>query len=333
VKQGQFESLYQAHWQNFERMLESLAPDYRLSRERREELALSPEEYAQFSRLYRKVCHYHTLAKERRYSSALVDRLSLLVVKGYQVQYRRQHRFTKALKDFFVRDFPRLIRQEWRYVVVAHLLLYVPAVVLFIAILSSPELVYTMMGPQQVENFEQMYDPANRVLGEARDSESNWMMFGYYINNNIGVSFRCFASGIVVGLGTIFFLVYNGLIFGAVAGHLTNMEFQETFWTFVIAHGSFELTAIAFSGAAGLKLGMGVLAPGNLTRGEALKRNGRIAIQIMFGVILMLVAAAFVEAFWSSNNSFSPQHKYFIGALLWAIVAVYFSFGGRRGAR
>ncbi|WP_331351678.1 stage II sporulation protein M, partial [Cellvibrio sp. UBA7671] len=83
----------------------------------------------------------------------------------------------------------------------------------------------------------------------ARESSTNIEMFGFYISNNIGVSFRTFASGILFGVGSIFFLVYNGLLMGAVSGHLTNAGFTETFFTFVVGHGSFELTAICISGA------------------------------------------------------------------------------------
>ena len=69
------------------------------------------------------------------------------------------------------------------------------------------------------------------------------MMFGYYIKNNIGISFRTFAGGMLFGLGSVFFLVYNGLAIGATAGHLTQAGFASTFYPFVAGHGSFELTA------------------------------------------------------------------------------------------
>jgi len=154
-------------------------------------------------------------------------------------------------------------------------------------------------------------------------------MFGFYISNNISVSFRTFASGILFGVGSIFFLVFNGLLMGAVAGHLTNAEFTQTFFSFVVGHGSFELTAIAISGAAGLKLGYSLLAPGNLMRKESLMRASKVAIQLVYGVIIMLVIAAFIEAFWSSNNVLMPWQKYLVGGFLWALVIGYFVFSGR----
>ncbi|WP_331351679.1 stage II sporulation protein M, partial [Cellvibrio sp. UBA7671] len=52
-----------------------------------------------------------------------------------------------------------------------------------------------------------------------------------------------------------------------------------------------------------------MLAPGNLTRIESLKRAAAIAIKLVYGVIIMLVIAAFIEAFWSSNNILLPWQK------------------------
>jgi len=324
MKQGSFETYHAPEWTRLESILDTLE-----SRRKRQE-GLSDEDYLQFSQLYRRICHYHSLARERKYSSTLVDMLDDLVARGYRLQYRREHRFRQQFTRFFVLDFPQLIRREWRYFLVANILFYLPALILAIAILRFPELVYSIVDPQQAAQMESMYDPANRVLGEARDSGSNWMMFGFYINNNIGISFRCFATGILYGIGSIFFVLYNGLLLGAVSGHLINMGFTQTFFSFVIAHGAFELTAINISGAAGLKLGMALLSPGNLTRRESLKKNGLIAIQMMYGVVAMLLVAAFIEAFWSSNNVFEYWQKYLVGFLTWSLVCIYFGFAGRR---
>lgn len=320
MKQGQFEQVYQSLWQGLTKDITELEkPNGRLT----------ADELTSFASRYRKICHLHALAEDRRYSSHLVDTLSDLVVRGHQQLYRRKQPIVHQLTRFIVADFPRLVRQQQSYIWWATALLYLPAILLFLAILWQPDLVYTVTSPEQVSQFEEMYDPGNRVLGSARDSETNMQMFGFYIYNNISVSFRTFASGIMLGVGSIFFLVFNGLLFGAVSGHLTNAGFTETFFTFVIAHGSFELTAIAIAGAAGLKLGYSLLAPGNFTRLESLKRGAAIAIKLMYGVIIMLVIAAFIEAFWSSNNIFDPWQKYLVGGFLWLLVISYFVFSGR----
>lgn len=321
MKQGQFEAIYQPICARFEELLGELE---------KKKSVLPDAELAEFAPLYRKLCHFHALAKDRQYSSYLVDHLGDLVIRGHQQLYRRKQPLAHQFLRFVVTDFPHLVRQEQRYFWVATALLYLPGLLLFLAVLWQPDLVYTMMSPEQVTSFEGMYDPEYRTIGSARESGTNWQMFGFYISNNISVSFRTFATGLAWGLGSIFFLVYNGLIFGAVAGHLTNAEFTQTFFTFVVGHGSFELTAIVISGAAGLKLGYNLLAPGNRTRLDALKLAGAVAIRLVYGVIIMLVIAAFVEAFWSSNNLLTPALKYAVGGFFWLLVIAYFTLSGRQ---
>lgn len=321
MKQGQFEQLYQPLWHVLEMQIVELE---------KSDGQLTSEELASFASRYRRLCHFHALARDRHYSSHLVDKLGDLVVRGHQQLYRRKQPFFQQFISFIVAGFPRLVREQQAYIWWATALLYVPGLLIYAAILWQPDLVYTITSPDQVSSFEEMYDPANRTLGAARESDTNVQMFGYYISNNIGVSFRTFASGILFGVGSIFFLVFNGLLMGAVAGHLTNAQFTETFFSFVVGHGSFELTAICISGAAGLKLGYALLAPGNFTRVESLKRASAIAIRLVYGVIIMLVIAAFIEAFWSSNNILMPWQKYLVGGFLWALVIGYLVFSGRQ---
>jgi len=176
-----------------------------------------------------------------------------------------------------------------------------------------------------------MYDPDSGHLGRSveRAASEDWAMFGYYIMHNIGIAFQTFASGLLFGLGSAFFLIFNGLMIGAVAGHLTYLGYGQTFWSFVIGHGAFELSAIALAGAAGLQLGWAMIAPGRQTRVEALRLAARKSVLMICGVMLFLLIAAFIEAYWSSKTAPAPMTKYLVGAALWGLVAVYLLFAGR----
>jgi len=114
-----------------------------------------------------------------------------------------------------------------------------------------------------------------------------------------------------------------------VAGYLTARGHGENFYSFVVTHGAFELTAIVLAGAAGLRLGHALLAPGRRTRLEALKHAAGDAIVVVYGVIGMLVLAAAIEAFWSSARWVLPWVKYTVGALCWALVAAYLGWQGK----
>lgn len=68
-------------------------------------------------------------------------------------------------------------------------------------------LIYSLVSPEQVREFEAMYDPAQRKLGRERGSDSDLLMFGYYIKHNISIAFRTFSGGILFGVGTVFSLL------------------------------------------------------------------------------------------------------------------------------
>jgi uncharacterized membrane protein SpoIIM required for sporulation len=88
------------------------------------------------------------------------------------------------------------------------------------------------------------------------------------------------------------------------------------------------------SGAAGLRLGLAVIAPGNLSRKAALVAAAKPAVRVMYGAALMFLAAAFIEAFWSPLTEVPFRTKIIIGIVLWAALLAYFLFAGRaRAAR
>ena len=118
------------------------------------------------------------------------------------------------------------------------------------------------------------------------------MMFGHYIRNNIGVAFQCFAGGLFAGLGSIFFLAFNGAFGGAIAGYLTGRGLGSTFYSFIVTHAAFELTAIVLAGAAGLRIGHSLMAPGRQTRVQSLIFASRQSVVLLYGVFAMLVVAA-----------------------------------------
>jgi uncharacterized membrane protein SpoIIM required for sporulation len=320
MKQSQFEQRHQDDWQRFAERLETL------ERSRRKNEAGDG-----FAEAYRHICQQLALAQARGYSSHLIDPLQQLAMRGHQQLYRHRSQFAAQLLSFVLADFPRLVRSEWRLVALAGALFFGSLIIMGVLVYAWPDLIYSVVSPAQVGEMESMYDPAARRLGQAaeRGSSTDWMMFGYYIMHNIGIAFQTFASGLLFGLGSLFFLFFNGLMIGAVAGHLTNVGFGETFWPFVVGHGAFELTAIALAGAAGLKLGWALLAPGSLRRGEALRMAAKTSVRLMGGVMLFLLIAAFIEAYWSSMTWPQPITKYSVGATLWALVAAYLIFAGR----
>jgi uncharacterized membrane protein SpoIIM required for sporulation len=320
MKQSLFESRHQRQWQTFAEQLTQL-----------EQGQAKAAEVADFPHQYRRLCQHLALAQERGYSSYLVDPLQQLALRGHQQLYRHRSQLAANALSFVLADFPRLVREQWRFVLIASLLFFGSLVGIALRVYLFPDLIYSIVSPQQVAEMQAMYDPDASRLGRAaeRASSEDWMMFGYYVMHNIGIAFQTFAAGLLFGLGSVFFLIFNGLIIGAVSGHLTEIGYGQTFWSFVIGHGAFELTAIALAGAAGLQLGWALIAPGQLTRGESLRLAARKSVRMLCGVMLFLLIAAFIEAYWSSTTVITPWIKYLVGAVLWLLVGTYLGFAGR----
>jgi len=329
MKQDDFIQKHQTQWQEFKDWLELKKLS---ARQRKKSKHKAIEQFDEATKLmphrYRQICHHLSLAQSRQYSPKLVAQLNQLVLHGHQYLYQSNFRRSKFLKFLFI-DFPVLLRQEAKLFWISMFLFYVPLIAIVFIINNNPELIYSILSPEQVGNVQYMYNPEGEHIGRGRDVDDDFAMFGFYIFNNISISFQVFATGILLCIGSLFFLIFNGLYIGAVAGHLIYIDYTVTFFSFVSGHSALELTAIVISGVAGMRLGLALIKPGRYTRVAALKNAGIISLQLMYGVFLMLLAAAFVEAFWSSKVSIEPQIKYTVGAIMWLLLTAYFLLMGR----
>jgi uncharacterized membrane protein SpoIIM required for sporulation len=221
------------------------------------------------------------------------------------------------------------VRRQRRYVAVAAATFVLPTIVLGFLVYFRPELILSVVNSETAASFEEMYSPAADAIGRSRTATTDWMMFGFYIRNNVGVAFQCFAAGLFAGLGSLFFLAYNGAFSGALAGYLTERGLSPTFYAFIATHSAFELTAIVLAGAAGLRIGHALLSPARLTRRQSLVQASRESMVLIYGLTGMLLVAAAVEAFWSSATWIAPAIKYGVAAVCWLAVLGYFTLQGR----
>ncbi|HJR68896.1 MAG TPA: stage II sporulation protein M [Gammaproteobacteria bacterium] len=319
-----FEALYQEEWQELESLLDRVLRRKTLVGPR------SPVRPERIAALYRRTCEQLALARARSYPAYLLDRLDRLTADAHQVIYQQRELGFGVLKRIVTRDFPRAVRADARYVWLATALFALPALVLGVFVYFDPNLVLSVVDVATAAQFEQMYSESAESIGRTRTAGSDWAMFGFYIRNNVSVAFQCFASGLAAGLGSVFYLVYNGAVIGAVAGYLTERGLAATFYSFVVTHGAFELTAIALAGAAGLKLGHSLLAPGRRTRGQSLVAAAKECVALVYGVTAMLIVAAAFEAFWSSAAWVPHEVKYSVAGVCWFAVFAYFIWQGRR---
>jgi uncharacterized membrane protein SpoIIM required for sporulation len=281
---------------------------------------------ARFAALYRATCEHLELARVRAYPVHLVERLEALTAACHQRIYRQSDLGLARLGRFFLVDFPGTVRAEWRAVLLAAIVFVVPMLAVGVASYLDPAFILSIHDAPSVDRYDRMYGDGS---GGRRPQDSDWAMFGHYVRNNIGIAFQCFASGLFLGIGSLFYLAFNGVLAGSIAGYLTWRGLGPNFYSFVVTHAAFELTAIVLAGAAGLMLGRALLAPGRQSRRAALASTARKAVVIVYGVAAMLLVAAVIEAFWSGAAWIEPQVKYAVGATCWIGVLAYLVFFGR----
>ncbi|HXE73262.1 MAG TPA: stage II sporulation protein M, partial [Candidatus Nitrosotenuis sp.] len=151
--------------------------------------------------------------------------------------------------------------------------------------------------------------------------------------NNVQVSFLAFASGVLLCLGSLYVMGFNGILMGAVAGIVHRHGVDLPFWGFVAPHGAIELPAIMIAGGAGMVMGWSLLRPGRLLRREALRLAARRAVVLLMGVVVMLALAGVIEGFLSPRVDLPDGFKLALGGGIFACLAGWLGLAGRGAAR
>jgi uncharacterized membrane protein SpoIIM required for sporulation len=325
VRQQDFEARFAPRWDAFEAWLEQAV---RIVRPRGPQPA-PPIEPAQLPARYREICQHLALARDRQYTGELIERLSRMALAGHQRLYGAREPLRAPLARFLLHGFPSAVRAQWRYVLLSALLFFGPLLLLAGALQRYPDFAYVVLDADTVDQFSQMYGGDAKALGRARNAGDDVVMFTYYIWNNVRIGFQTFAGGLAFGLGSLFFLLYNGVHIGTVAGYVVYLGYGANFLSFVAGHSAFELTAIALSGGAGLRLGASLVAPGRSRRVDSLRTAVAEVMPIVTGAAVMFVLAALIEGFWSPRTQLPLALKLGVGGALWLVTLAYFALMGR----
>jgi uncharacterized membrane protein SpoIIM required for sporulation len=293
--------------------------------------ALPPERIARFGPLYCDLCADLAHAQAARYSAPLVDYLQALTASAHGVLYGGQAkgRSVKARGSALrlaLELFPRAVRRHKVAMIAALLLFFVPFFGGLIAATIHPSFAASIVPESELRPLADAY---RQGFDSGRGGGMDAAMAGFYVNNNVGIALRCFATGLVFGIGSAFYLVENGLATGAIMGYVAARGAGDNILTFVVGHGSLELGAIALAGGAGLALGWSIVAPGDKTRIASLQAAARSVVVVVFGAAVMLFMAAAIEGFWSAS-SLPSVVKRAVGAATFVIVTTYILVMGRR---
>ncbi len=278
----------QTHWQELERLCSRM--------EGRSKRPVPPGIVSRFSALYRAACADLALADAQQLPPDTIRYLHQLVARAHNQLYRaRTFKTDTWAEELFHRVPQRLFADN--YLRVAFVIFWGVFMLSAVIAYTTPGYAERALGTAMTEKMEE--DFSESIAGRPFDVGA--FMAGFYVYHNAGIGLRCFAFGLLFGVGGLCTIAYNAAVLGAVFGHMGTVPQPEHFYHFVTAHGPMELTAIVLSAAAGMRLGFSLVSTGGFRRIASLRLAAVEAMPVMGSAIVMFLLAAMIEAFLSPS--------------------------------
>jgi len=291
--------------------------------------ALKDDELLEFGRFYRMALSELSYAQRHGLDPERTAYLNALAGRAYGYIYVTRSSSWAGVVSFFREGLPRTFRRNIRFFAASAALFLGTALLAALATALDRRLVeaaFPVFGEMAREIAGRHRGGPDWLPAEVRPLVSSLVM-----TNNLQVSFLAFAGGVFAGAGTVYVLVANGLILGAIGTEVFRAGVAYPFWGFVLPHGVLELPAVMICGAAGLMLGWSLISPGLYTRATALRLAGREAVKLLMGAAALLVPAGIIEGLFSPSRVPEPI-KYAAAAVIFAGLVWYLSLGAARPA-
>ncbi len=255
------------------------------------------------------------LVRARTDEPALEAELTRLVAEASGVVYGTTARSTSAVRRWATEQFPAAVWAMRLQIAIAAAALVVPALLVGVFVATDDRTLPTLGSDDELRQF------VEEDFVDYYTDNPNPVFSALVGTNNIQVGLLAFGAGVAGGLPTLYVLAFNGLNVGVAAGIIHAYERPDIFWWSILPHGLLELSAIVVAGAAGLRLGWSLLAPGDRRRGDALAEEGQRAAVVMLGLVPAFVLAALIEGFVTPRTWPWPV-EVGIGALALAVFVV-----------
>lgn len=287
--------------------------------------SLDAAELEGFGLLYRQAATDLAAVRGERAARVVEEYLNRLVSRAHHFVYSGRKMTLRTLLLFFVRDYPIIFRRLLPFTLASFLIFAAGGVLGTLLTLVRPEFMRAFLGPEMVATIEH-----HKMWTESLVSISP-QASAAIATNNISVCFMTFAGGMAGCVGTLVLLFQNGVMMGVVATACAQQGMSMSLWSFVVAHGSLELPCIFIAGAAGLRLGWGVLFPGILRWKGSVALAGAESLRLISGTVPLLLIAGFIEAFLSPSHVALPI-KFGVGAALFSALVFWLSSSSWRKA-
>jgi uncharacterized membrane protein SpoIIM required for sporulation len=221
--------------------------------------------------------------------------LNALAQRVFHNIYRGRRFPMERLRLFWTDELPRMMWESRQALLLSFTLFVLSFGIGVVSSIINPDFARIILGDGYVDmtltNIENG-DP----MAVYKDMGPLGMTAGITANN-LFVALRTAIFGVLASIGTVFILIYNGIMVGAFQYFFVEQGvFWESFLTIWI-HGTLEISAIIIAGAAGLVAGSGLLFPGTYRRVQAFQLSMRRGLKIFIGIVPIIILAGFFESF------------------------------------
>lgn len=257
-----------------------------LARQRR----LSGAESDEILDLYQRVATHLSVIRSTAPDAGVVGYLSALLARA-----RARAAGTRALSwrdvvEYFTRTFPAaLYRLRWWWITTLALSFSLIGVVMWWMV-SHPRIESSLASPGEIDQLVN-----NDFASYYSEYAASSFAFRVWTNN-----FWLAATAIVLGifcLPVIYILINNVINVAVVGSMMVRHGRGDLFFGLILPHGMLEMTCLFVSSAVGLKLFWTWVSPGARTRARALAEEGRSALAVAMGLVVVLLVTGIIEAF------------------------------------
>jgi len=277
---------------------------------------LTHSELQELALLYRQTASDLATSREDSSSGNIARYLNQLLGRAHNLIYMGRRSRPSGIITFYRETFPQIFSDTLAYTLVACAIFLVLAAAGMMLAVVNPGFQAYLLGPRMMETIEKRQMWTHSIVTIKPIASSAIM------TNNLAVSFSTFALGITGGLGTVWMLALNGLLFGVVNAACWQAGMSEQLLSFVAPHGVIELPAIFIAGGGGLLIAKGLLFPGTLPRRASLVREAGRGVRLVLGIIPLLIAAGTIEGFVSPSD-LPIALKYGVAAGMFSLLLLY----------
>ncbi|HEU4417141.1 MAG TPA: stage II sporulation protein M [Candidatus Angelobacter sp.] len=307
----------QSHWQRLEHLLDQIKANGLRS--------LTQLELQELGLLYRQAAADLSTLREDATGRSYARSLNLLLSRAHNTIYAGEKSSARGIVHYYRNVYPQIFRNNLRLIVAALLLFAGGGLVGMLLSLTRPDFLRAFLPPHILDTIDHHKMWTESVVSIAPAASAG------ILTNNISVCLFTFAFGVTAGIGTVYMLVFNGVLLGSVGTACWLNDMSLPLWSFVAPHGVLELPAIFIAGAAGMRLAQGLLFPGLLSRSDSLVKAGGEAVRLVMGTVPILIVAGLIEGF-ISPSALAWQWKFALSGSIGVIFFSYLLFCARGGA-